>query len=108
MSVTLFSFFDGVVNTQEILTHFLENGFVIPENALTPNEVKYYVDLFDQDRQKWDRPNLWYPFCTYQTRNCHALVTSPEFDRLLRHANIFPLIEFRGNQPASPNSVSVI
>ncbi|MAG85029.1 hypothetical protein CMK10_12800 [Candidatus Poribacteria bacterium] len=78
------------------------------ENALTPNEVKYYVDLFDQDRQKWDRPNLWYPFCTYQTRNCHALVTSPEFDRLLRHANIFPLIEFQGDQPASPNSVSAI
>ena len=65
MSVTLFSFFDGVVNTQEILTHFLENGFVIPENALTPNEVKYYVDLFDQDRQKWGRPNLWYPIGTY-------------------------------------------
>ncbi len=30
MSVTLFSFFDGGVNTQEILTHFLEHGFVIP------------------------------------------------------------------------------
>ena len=67
-----------------------------------------YIDLFDQDRQKLGSPNLWHPFGTYQTRNCHALVTSPEFDRLLRHANIFPLIEFQGNQPASPNSVSAI
>ena len=65
MSVTPFSFFDGIVNTLKILTHFQENGFAILENVLTPDDVKYYVDLFDQDRQKWGRPNLWYPFCTY-------------------------------------------
>ena len=67
-----------------------------------------YIDLFDQDRQKLGSPNLWHPFGTYQTRNCHALVTSPEFDRLLRHANVLPFIEFREDQPASSNSVSVI
>ena len=67
-----------------------------------------YIDLFDQDRQKLGSPNLWHPFGTYQTRNCHAPVTSPEFDRLLRHANVLPFIEFREDQHASPNSVSVI
>ena len=48
MSITTFSFVNGVVNTQEILSHFQENGFVILEEVLTPDEVKYYVDLFDQ------------------------------------------------------------
>ena len=52
MSVTTFSFADGVVNTQEILSYFQENGFVILEEVLTSDEIKYYVDLFDQDRQK--------------------------------------------------------
>ena len=95
MSITTFSFVNGVVNTQEILSHFQENGFVILEEALTPDEIKYYVDLFDQDRQKWgDLAVLWHPFGEYQTRNCHALVSSPEFDKLLRHENILPVIEF--------------
>ena len=94
MSVTTFSFIDAAANTQGILTHFQNNGFVILENVLTPDEVEYYVDLFDRDRQKWGSPNFWHPFGTYQTRNCHALVTSPEFDQLLRHAKILPLVEF--------------
>ena len=95
MSVTTFSFADGVVNTQEILSYFQENGFVILEEVLTSDEIKYYVDLFNQDRQKWgDLAVLWHPFGEYQTRNCHALVSSPEFDKLLRHENILPVIEF--------------
>ena len=53
MPVTTFSFADGIVNTQEILSHFQENGFVILEEALTTNEIKYYADLFDQDQRKW-------------------------------------------------------
>ena len=46
MSVTPFSFFDGIVNTLKILTHFQENGFAILENALTPDDVKYVYRPF--------------------------------------------------------------
>ena len=68
MSVTTFSFADGIVNTQEILSHFQENGFVILEEALTTNEIKYYADLFDQDRRKWgDLAVLWHPFGVHQS-----------------------------------------
>ena len=74
------------------LQHFRENGYVVLENALTPDEITRYTELFDRDRSEHGRPNLWHPFA-HQMRNCNPLVTTPEFDELIRHPNIMPVIE---------------
>ena len=67
---------------------------MVLEDALTSDEVMHFVQLYDDDREKFGPPNCWHPFDGYQTRNCNALVTSPGFDKLLRHPKILPLITF--------------
>ena len=69
---------------QALLPHFRENGYVILKDTLTPDEVTYFREIYDRDREKFGSPNCWHPFSN-QMRNCNALVTSPEFDQLLRH-----------------------
>ena len=78
---------------QALLPTFRENGYVILKDTLTPDEVTYFCEIYDRDRKEFGHPNCWHPFAN-QTRNCNALVTSPEFDRLLRHPKILPAIEF--------------
>jgi hypothetical protein len=83
-----------LANKASILEHFRKNGYVILENALTPDEVVHYTELFDRDRREFGHPNCWHPFGGYQTRNCNALVTTPEFDGVIRHPKVLPVIEF--------------
>ena len=73
--------------------HFREHGYVILKDAFTPDEVTYFREIYDRDREQFGSPNCWHPFSN-QMRNCNALVTSPEFDQLLRHPKILPAIEF--------------
>ncbi|MDE0298013.1 MAG: hypothetical protein OXN17_05235 [Candidatus Poribacteria bacterium] len=68
-----------------LFEHFRKHGHVVLKHALTPGEVRHFVQLYDNDREKFGPPNCWHPFDVHQTRNCHALVTSPGFDKLLRH-----------------------
>ena len=79
---------------QELFEYFRAHGYVVLKEALAPNEVEYFAQLYDNDRTEFGPPNCWHPFDTYQTRNCNALVTSPGFDKLLRHPKILPLITF--------------
>ena len=85
--------FEASIN-QKLFEYFHTHGYVALKDALTPNEVMYFVQLYDNDREKFGPPNCWHPFDTYQTRNCNALITSPGFDKLLRHPKILPLITF--------------
>ena len=80
--------------TQRLFEYFRTHGYVVLKDALTPNEVAYFTQLFDNDRAEFGPPNCWHPFDTYQTRNCNALVTSPDFDKLLRHPKILPVVTF--------------
>ena len=56
MSVTTFSLARGIVNTQEVLGCFQKNGFVILEEVLTSNEIKYYINFsikIEKNRVIW-------------------------------------------------------
>jgi hypothetical protein len=82
------------LNNATIFQHFHQNGYVVLEDALTPDEVEYFVEIYNRDRREFGHPKCWHPFGGYQNRNCNALVTSPEFDGLLRHPKIYDTIEF--------------
>lgn len=79
---------------QKLFDYFRAHGFAVLKDALTSVEVMHFVQLYDKDRKEFGPPNCWHPFDGYQTRNCNALVTSQEFDTLLRHPKILPVIEF--------------
>ena len=80
--------------SQKHFEYFRTHGYVVLKDVLTSDEVAHFVRLYDNDREKFGPPNCWHPFDGNQTRNCNALVTSPGFDRLLRHPKILPLITF--------------
>ena len=46
--------------------------------------------MFDRDRTQY--PYMWHPYGYYQEANYEALISSPEFDGLIRHPSIFPKI----------------
>ena len=50
-----------------------------------------FQDLYQHDRQAFSI--FWHPYGHHQTANYDALVTSPEFDELIRHPLIYPRIE---------------
>ena len=79
---------------RKLYEYFRAHGYVVLKNALTPNEVGYFLQLYDNDWKNFGPPNCWHSFDTYQTRNCNALVTSPEIDKLLRHPKILNPITF--------------
>lgn len=79
---------------RKLYEYFRSYGYVTLKDALTSNEIEYFVQLYDNDREKFGPPNCWHPFDGHQTRNCNALVTSPGFDKLLRHPKILPVIAF--------------
>ena len=58
---------------------------------LTDEEVAHFVGVFDRDRV--DEVHSWRPYENHQVINCDALVTSPEFDGLIRHPKVLPVVE---------------
>jgi ectoine hydroxylase-related dioxygenase (phytanoyl-CoA dioxygenase family) len=70
---------------------FRENAYVVLPDVLSPDEIACYQALFDRDRR--DFGYMWRSFAFHQTINCDALVSTPEFDGIIRHPNILPVIE---------------
>ena len=73
---------------------FRENGYCTLQNVLTEDELQYYIQLYDEDREQ--NPHMWVPFQQgphSQIRNCDPLITSPHFDGLIRHPRIVEAIE---------------
>ena len=62
---------------------FKENGYVSLGKILSDAEVAHFVHSFDRDRTEVE--DHWYRIGHYQTVNCDALLTSPEFDDVIRH-----------------------
>jgi hypothetical protein len=62
--------------------------------VLTPEEVRYYAALYDDDRR--EQGHMWSPWPQgrhSQHRNCEPLVSSPAFDGLIRHPRILSALE---------------
>lgn len=76
---------------QKALEFFQNNGYLLLGKVLTDEEIARFLQLYDQDRKKFGY--CWRPFGFHQTINCDALVTTPEFDEIIRHSKILPIIE---------------
>jgi ectoine hydroxylase-related dioxygenase (phytanoyl-CoA dioxygenase family) len=72
-------------------TFFEENGFLNLGQVLDDDAVAYFRDMFDSDVR--DFSNFWRNYGHHQVANYDALISSPQFDELIRHPNILPTIE---------------
>ncbi len=70
---------------------FATNGFVNLGKVLSGEEVAYFDGLFNADRK--DYPYFWHSYGHHQRANYDALLTTPQFDELIRHPRIYPTIE---------------
>ena len=70
---------------------FTQNGFLNMGQVLKAEEVQYFRDLFEQDREKY--PYFWHAYGHHQQANYNALITTPRFDELIRHPAILPTAE---------------
>lgn len=70
---------------------FAENGFLNLGVRLDDDDLQKFVAMFDSDGERF--PYFWHPYGHHQYANYDALITSPEFDGLIRHPNVLPTIE---------------
>ena len=70
---------------------FTRHGYLNLGRLLDEAELKYFHDLFEQDRQTY--PYFWHPYGHHQHVNYDALITTPKFDELIRHPKILPTVE---------------
>ena len=77
--------------TQGQRDFFAGHGYLNLGTVLTSHEISYFESMFDEDRSKY--PYFWHSYGHHQQANYDALITSPKFDELIRHPNIFPVIE---------------
>lgn len=70
---------------------FAQNGFVDLGQVLDQAEVAHFLALFKADRENY--PYFWHPYGHHQQANYDALITTPAFDKLIRHPRILPVIE---------------
>ena len=74
------------------LNFFKKNGYLVLEDVLTAEEIEYYRELFDRDRS--ETGYMWRSKAsTHQSVNCDVLISSPEFDGLIRHPRLLPHVE---------------
>ena len=79
--------------TPDERTFFEQNGYLILNDMLTQDELSFYQEIYDRDRK-----DTWYFWREighgeHQTVNCDPLISSPEFDGLLRHPRLLPYVE---------------
>ena len=80
---------DQILNETE-LEYFRRNGYIIRTDLLTEEEIQTFIDLFDADRE--NTRFRWNPYGYHQHANYDALVTTPQFDQVVRHPKILSAI----------------
>lgn len=85
---------------------FSQTGYISLGQILTGDALQSAVDLFDHDRSAshWSWRNNAHH---HQTINCDALVTSPEFDGLIRHPAIVPTVDALMGGPSCFSEVCI-
>ncbi|MDA0709243.1 MAG: phytanoyl-CoA dioxygenase family protein [bacterium] len=78
-----------VLNQTEI-EFFRRNGYIIRTDLLSKTEIDEFLSLFDRDRDQ--HKYRWHPYGYHQQANYDALVTTPDFDRVVRHPSILSAI----------------
>ena len=70
---------------------FARQGFVDLGVVLKGPELTRFQNLYQHDRQAFSF--FWHPYGHHQHANYEALLTTPQFDELIRHPRIYPIIE---------------
>ena len=75
------------------LEFFKHNGYVQLDGLFSDEEVDNYIELYDRDRS--ESGYFWRPiaFNGHQSVNCEPLISTPEFDGLIRHPALIEVIE---------------
>lgn len=81
---------EDILNETEV-EFFRRNGYIVRPDILTDEETQDFLTLFDTDREKYKY--RWHPYGYHQSANYDALVTTPDFDRVVRHPKILAAIE---------------
>ena len=70
---------------------FAANGFINLGKLLEGEDLEHFRAMFDADMEQY--PYFWHRYGHHQEANYEALITSPQFDELIRHPKIYPKIE---------------
>lgn len=91
--------------TPDQLNFFKANGYLMLHDALTSEEVDRFRTLYDRDRS--DIRYFWRLIGPNgnQTVNCDPLISSPEFDDLVRHPRLLTCVEELLGEPACLSEV---
>lgn len=81
---------EPILNDTEV-EYFRRNGYIIRKDLLSQEEISEFISLFDGDREQ--HKYRWHPYGYHQSANYDALVTTPDFDRVIRHPKILSAIE---------------
>ena len=81
---------EPILNEVEV-EYFRRNGYIIRTDLITEEECEEFITLFDRDRTEFKF--RWHPYGYHQHTNYDALVTTPDFDRVIRHPKILSAIE---------------
>ena len=71
--------------------HFREHGYIVKSDLLSPADLEHFVELYDHDRSV--NSYRWHPYGYHQSANYDALVTSPDFDQVIRHPSVLSAVE---------------
>tara|TARA_B100001123_G_C15256053_1_gene1004692 strand:- start:529 stop:1284 length:756 start_codon:yes stop_codon:yes gene_type:complete len=74
------------VLTQADQDFFNQNGYIVRTDLISSKDLGTFLDTFDTDRS--DYSYRWHRYGYHQSANYDALVTSPGYDRVVRHPPI--------------------
>jgi hypothetical protein len=69
---------------------FKENGYILRSDLLSEADLDRFKRIFDRDKSEYGY--RWHRYSYHQSANYDALVTSPEFDEVVRHGRVFAAI----------------
>jgi hypothetical protein len=82
---------------QEDYDFFRDNGYLSLGKILSDAELVRFGKAFERDRRDFTR--FWNENGIWQTQNCDALLTAPEFDGIIRHHRVLePLGVLMGDE----------
>ena len=69
---------------------FRKNGYLVITGLLKKEVVASVLEMYERDRREY--PQMWVPYGS-QTVNCDSLLTSPDFDSIIRHPGVLREVE---------------
>ena len=72
--------------TSNDLDFFRQNGYIVRHDFISCDDLTDFLEVFDSDRS--DYKYRWHTYGYHQSANYDALVTSPDYDRIVRHPPI--------------------